>query len=194
MSRPAIFCRTALPEHVVRKKGQKAFRLQQYLTKEARRLARTRNGNASRCWNRTRRIKGARHGRLKVLREQPPEYAGFPAVCGGCPYFPERGSRLRFSAVKNGQQFFQPPDFVPAFPENMAPGEEQFPLLAADMALEERGQPLGNRIQFLPERGKPLCFRPPEKEYRIQWNCPMVPGGVRKPPWFFRAYHVQQFP
>ena len=26
-------------EHVVRKKGQKAFRLQQYLTKEARRLA-----------------------------------------------------------------------------------------------------------------------------------------------------------
>lgn len=71
---------------------------------------------------------------------------------------------------------FQPPDFVPAFPENMAPGEEQFPLLAADMALEERGQPLGNRIQFLPERGKPLCFRPPEKEYRIQWNCPMVPG------------------
>lgn len=88
----------------------------------------------------------------------------------------EGGSLLRFSAVKNGQQFFQPPDFVPAFPENMAPGEEQFPLLAADMALEERGQPLGNRIQFLPERGKPLCFRPPEKEYRIQWNCPMVPG------------------
>lgn len=89
----------------------------------------------------------------------------------------EGGSRLRFSAVKNGQQFFQPPDFVPAFPENMASGEEQFPLLAADMALEERGQPLGNRIQFLPERGKPLCFRPPEKEYRIQWNCPMVPGA-----------------
>lgn len=88
----------------------------------------------------------------------------------------EGGSRLRFSAVKNGQQFFQLPDLVPAFPENMAPGEEQFPLLAADMALEERGQPLGNRIQFLPERGKPLCFRPPEKEYRIQWNCPMVPG------------------
>ena len=106
----------------------------------------------------------------------------------------EGGSRLRFSAVKNGQQFFQPPDFVPAFPENMASGEEQFPLLAADMALEERGQPLGNRIQFLPERGKPLCFRPPEKGVQDPVELPHGSGGVRKPPWFFRAYHVQQFP
>lgn len=76
----------------------------------------------------------------------------------------------------------------------MAPGEEQFPLLAADMALEERGQPLGNRIQFLPERGKPLCFRPSEKGVQDPVELSHGSGGVRKPPWFFRAYHVQQFP
>lgn len=90
--------------------------------------------------------------------------------------FPGGGKPVTVFCRQEWTAIFQLPDFVPAFPENMAPGEEQFPLLAADMALEERGQPLGNRIQFLPERGKPLCFRPPEKEYRIQWNCPMVPG------------------
>lgn len=76
----------------------------------------------------------------------------------------------------------------------MAPGEEQFPLLAADMAPEERGQPPGNRIQFFPERGKLLCFLPPEKGVQDPVELPYGSGGVRKPPWFFRADHMQQFP
>ena len=78
----------------------------------------------------------------------------------------EGGSRLRFSAVKNGQQFFQPPDFVPAFPENMAPGEEQFPLLAADMALEERG-PWEIASSSSRNAGSLFASGHQKKEYRI---------------------------
>lgn len=65
-------------EHVVRKKGQKAFRLQQYLTKEARPPGQGQGtGTPADAGTAHAALKDARYGRLEVRKEQSPEYPVF---------------------------------------------------------------------------------------------------------------------
>lgn len=88
----------------------------------------------------------------------------------------EGGSLLRFSAVKNGQQFFSHLILSRRFRKIWPREKNSFHCWPRIWRWRSGASPWEIASSSSRNAGSLFASGHQKKEYRIQWNCPMVPG------------------